>query len=411
MPFEVYLLIIGLILTIMALIKPVLEQSHITPAIIYLFIGVGLSALGAGVLHLDGVRDSLILERVSEATVVTSLFVCGLKLQVSWKNRLWLVPLRLAFLSMTLSVAFVTLVGTYLLGLPLGVSLILGAVLAPTDPVLASQVQVKNEEDRDRLRFGLTGEAGFNDGTAFPFLYLGLGLMGSHSLGDYYWKWWTLDILWGILGGLAIGAILGIFVGRLLFRIQALEEDNTAVHEFAALGLVLIAYGVAVALGTHGFLAAFSAGVTLRSIEKSHDGTGDEDETFCRTILGFKERVERLLEALSVILLGALVATLAWDPAALWFVPLFFLILRPVAVYLGLIGAKLRKSQLKMISWFGIRGIGSIYYLSYAIENGLGQPYSQHLCSLVYPVLACSIVLHGLSVSATMREYVDDKDR
>lgn len=402
MHFETAYLLVGLLLILAAVIRPLLARGPLSSAMVYLVIGVLMSPRFAGYLALDPVGNAEMLERVSELAVVISLFVSGLKIQVGAKDRLWRLPLRLAFVSMAFTVILVTVVGCLLLGLSLPVALILGAVLAPTDPVLASEIQVEDIKDRDKVRFSLTGEAGFNDGSAFPFLYLGLGLLGLHHLGHWWVQWWTVDVLWGILGGLGLGALFGAVAGILVRELA--DGDRKGVHEFLAFGLVFAAYGAATALNTHGFLAAFSAGLALRWMEKKGKGE-PEDEAMAHEVLGFKERIERLLEAVTVVLVGAMVGGVDWSPSLLWFAPLLFCVLRPVAVVLGLAGSSVGPCRKAYLSWFGIRGIGSVYYLCYAINHGLPTMQAHHLASLVYPVLAISIIVHGLSVDPLMAKY------
>ena len=157
----------------------------------------------------------------------------------------WLLPLRLAILSMLVTVALVAGVGVLALGLPLGAAILLGGILAPTDPVLASDVQVANPGDRDRLRFALTGEAGLNDGTAFPLVMLGLGLLGLHDIGSFGWRWLAVDVIWAVTAGVAIGAVLGTAVGRLVLYLRRTHKEAVGLDNFLALGLVGLAYGAA----------------------------------------------------------------------------------------------------------------------------------------------------------------------
>ncbi|MFA7481068.1 MAG: cation:proton antiporter [Vulcanimicrobiota bacterium] len=400
-------LLIGAILMLAAVSRPLVGRYPISPAMLYLGVGWILSHRRIGFLSVDPVEHADVLEHVSELAVVISLFVCGLKCQVRASNPLWALPLRLAFLSMTFTVGMITLIGFYLLNLPLGVALILGAVLAPTDPVLASEVQIEGIHDRDKVRFALTGEGGFNDGTAFPFLYLGLGFLGLHHLGEWWGSWWAVDVLWGILGGLALGAICGAAAGLMVLKLPGHEHQG--VQEFLAFGLVFTSYGAAMALGTHGFLAAFTSGLALRWVE-GRPRDESEQTAMAHKVLGFKERVERLLEAVNVVLIGALTATIPWDSSLLWLAPLLFVIVRPLAVMLGLWGARISNLRRSYIAWFGIRGIGSVYYFSYAVGQGLPTLQAQSLAALVYPLLALSIIVHGLSVSPLMERYSEDDD-
>jgi NhaP-type Na+/H+ or K+/H+ antiporter len=168
---------------------------------------------------------------------------------------------------MTLTVGMITLVGAFLLHLPWGAAILLGAILAPTDPVLASDVQVATPGDRDRLRFSLTGEAGLNDGTAFPFVMLGLGLLGLHPLGACGWRWLAVDVGWAVLGGLAVGGVLGTLVGRLVLYLRRAHQEAVGRDDFLVLGLITLSYGSALLLHTYGFLAVFAAALALRRIE------------------------------------------------------------------------------------------------------------------------------------------------
>ena len=147
--------------------------------------------------------------------------------------------------------------------------MLLGAILAPTDPVLASDVQVANPGDHDRLRFGLTGEGGLNDGTAFPFVMLGLGWLGLHELGEGGWRWWTVDVLWAVAGGLGLGYLLGTLVGRLIIYLRVRHREALGSDEFISLGLIALTYGLALLSLTYGFLAVFAAGLALRRIDET----------------------------------------------------------------------------------------------------------------------------------------------
>ena len=177
-------IIIGLLLIVMALAGGVLKRLPLTTSMLYLGVGALLGPLGAGMISMDPIAWAAVLERVSELAVIISLFAAGLKLDLPLTDRRWWLPTRLAVLSMAITVGLIAVTGVWLLGLSIGAAVLLGAIIAPTDPVLAFDVQVENIRDRDRLRFGLTGEAGLNDGTAFPFVMLGLGLLSLHELGD-----------------------------------------------------------------------------------------------------------------------------------------------------------------------------------------------------------------------------------
>ncbi|HYH69304.1 MAG TPA: cation:proton antiporter, partial [Urbifossiella sp.] len=200
-----WFLVVGLLLTAMALGGSVLKRAPVSAAMFYLAAGYAIGPGGLGLINLGLPAGAAVVERVAEVAVLISLFTAGLKLRAPPGDRQWFIPVRLAVVSMAVTVGLIAAVGVYLLGLPLGAAVLLGAILAPTDPVLASDVQVAHAWDRDHVRFGLTGEAGLNDGTAFPFVLLGLGLLGLHDLGPGGWRWAAVDVGWGVAAGLGTG--------------------------------------------------------------------------------------------------------------------------------------------------------------------------------------------------------------
>jgi NhaP-type Na+/H+ or K+/H+ antiporter len=329
---------------------------------------------------------------------------------------------------MVLTVGMIALVGTLLLDLPLGAAILLGAVLAPTDPVLASEVQVTGPRDRDRLRFTLTGEAGLNDGTAFPFVMLGLGLLGLADLGELGWRWIVVDGVWAIAVGLLIGALLGTGAGRLVLYLRRRHREAVGLDDFLALGVIALAYGASLQLHAYGFLAVFAAGFALRQVEVQATGLEQEPDALlaeapisdvedlathpetapaymAQTVLGFTEQLERIGEVAVMLMVGAMLSPRTIPAAALWFVPLLLLVIRPVAVNLGMIGATLTPLQRAFISWFGIRGIGSIYYLMYAIAHGVPAHLASWLTGMTLAVVTTSVIVHGVSVTPLMRRY------
>ena len=425
--FTFWFLIIGALFVVMALTGTTLKRLPLTTAIIYMAVGFVLGTSVLGVLPVDPMEDAALLERVTEMAVLISLFTAGLKLRTPLREGRWKLPLRLAFGSMTLTVGMMALAGVFLLHLPLGAAILLGAILAPTDPVLASDVQVEHPGDRDRLRFSLTGEAGLNDGTTFPFVMLGLGLLGLHPLGEFGWRWLAVDVGWAVLGGLTIGGVLGTLVGRLVIYLRREHQEAVGQDDFLVLGLITLSYGSALWLHTYGFLAVFAAALALRRIEMQHTGEQPAEEIasmarageaheiatdpqkapayMTETALAFNEQLERIVELGMVLLLGAMLSRQYLLVEALWFVPLLLLVIRPVATGLGLIGSHTSRVQRRLIGWFGIRGIGSLYYLSYALQHGLLPDLAHRLTSLTLAVVVVSIIVHGLSVTPLMHRY------
>jgi NhaP-type Na+/H+ or K+/H+ antiporter len=429
--FELFYLVAGALLVGMALVGSRLQRLPVTTAMLYLGVGILLGPAVFGLIRLDPLRDAAVLERVTEAVVVISLFTAGLKLRVPFRDRRWWLPGMLASVSMALTVGGVALAGVVGLGLSWGAAVLLGAILAPTDPVLASEVQTEHPGDDDRLRFGLTGEAGLNDGSAFPFVMLGLGLLGAHELGEAGWRWFAIDVVWAAAGGLAWGVLLGTATAQVVLYLRRTHQEAVGRDEFLALGLIGLTYGGAILLHTYGFLAVFAAALALRRVERqaSDDaGHGAVDDApvgelheaathgerapayMAHAVLSFNEQLERIGEVLVVVLVGAMLTREFATLDAVWFVPLLLLAIRPVAVLLGLVGTDTGRIQKGLVAWFGIRGIGSIYYLTYALEHGLHGEDAQILTALVLTTVAVSVVVHGASVRPLMARYHERKE-
>lgn len=428
MIFEWWFVIVGAVFLLMALSSSLLSRLPLSTSMLYLAVGIAIGPYGLGLLSIDPIMQSDVIERITEIAVIVSLFCAGLKLAIPWRDPLTRLPVILASWSMLLTIGMITLVGTFLLGLPLGAAVLLGAVLAPTDPVLASDVQVTGPRDRDRLRFTLTGEAGLNDGTAFPFVILGLGLLGLEELGTFGLQWLAIDVVWAVTAGLLIGGVLGAATGHLILYLRREHHEALGLDDFLALGLIAFAYGAALLLHAYGFLAVFAAGVALRWVESRASGTEREPEEvlaevdtidaeelatrpetapayMAQTVLGFTEQLERVGEVAVMLLVGAMLTVEMIPTAALWFVPLLLLVIRPVAVNLGLIRSGVTPLERAYISWFGIRGIGSVYYLMYAITHGVADDQALWLTGMTLAVVASSIIVHGISVTPLMNRY------
>lgn len=428
-PFATWMLIVGLLLVGMAIVGSVLKRLPLSTSMLYLGVGLLLGEGGLGLVA-PGLFDAItLLERASEIAVVISLFSCGLKLKLPLGDERWWLALRLALASMVVTVALIAVAGHYGLGLGWGAAVLLGAILAPTDPVLASDVQVRTPGDHERLRFALTSEAGLNDGTAFPFVMLGLGLMGLHDIGDGAWRWWAVDVLWAVPAGLAIGALLGWLIGRLIIVLRVRHRTAVGLEEFLTLGLIALAYGAAVLAHAYGFLAVFAAGYALQATSASRTPaespgsepmapTGDEvpaddaathpdkaPEHMTGEVLSFTEQLERIGEVALVLAVGTLLWSVDFAHAAWWFPLVLFLAIRPASVLVGLAGSRTDGHQRALVGWFGIRGIGSIYYLCYALNHGITNPEALVLTQTVLVVIATSVLVHGISVTPLMHAY------
>lgn len=265
-------LLIGILLITMLLTGTLLARLPVSAAMVYLGLGYLLGPGGLGVIELDPFGQAGFLTLMSEVAVLISLFAIGLKLGVPMIDRRWLVPLRLAFPVMLITVGLIACLGVFGLGLSLGAAVLLGGILAPTDPVLAAGIQAESGNSPDRVRFSLAGEGALNDGSAFPFVLLGLGLLGLHPLGAGGWHWLLVDLLWSTAGGLLIGAILGALIGELVVYLRTRHQSAVGLDEFLSLGLLAVSYGVAQLCLASGFFS----GVCCRLCHQPRPGCAAE---------------------------------------------------------------------------------------------------------------------------------------
>jgi len=419
-----WFVIAGGLLISVALTGSVLKRLPLTAAIYYLGVGALLGPWGAGLLTLTALDDAVALERLTEAAVVMSLFTAGLKLRLPFSDGRWRRPVVLATVAMALTIGGIAALSMTFLGLSLGAAVLLGAVLAPTDPVLASDVQVSHEHDAEPVRFSLTGEAGLNDGTSFPFVMLGLGLLGTHELGVYGLRWVAIDLVWAVGAGLGVGTLCGAGIGKLVLYLRREHREAVGLDEFLALGLIALSYGIALLVHGYGFLAVFAAGLSMRRIEREHSEvlpppdvaapvSKEEQATdpssapayMARAVLDFNEQLERLGELAVVIVIGAMLADIQQVGPGAWLAAWLFLVIRPAATLVSLYRAPLSQAQRAFIAWFGVRGVGSLYYLAYAITHGAAAPDDRMLADITLVIVATSIVLHGVSVTPVMQRY------
>ena len=338
-------------------------------------------------------------ERLTELTLIIALMGAGLKLNrpLGWRG--WATTWRLLGVAMPLSIAGIALLGSGLLGLTAASALLLGAALAPTDPVLAAAVQVGPPQDpeEDEVRFALTSEAGLNDGLAFPFVHLAIAVAVHRAgLGAWTADWLAIAVLWKIAAGIGVGLLVGQALGYVIFRYVEGSRIPETGDTLVALGITLLAYGLAELAQGYGFLAVFVAALTLRRKERSHHYRARLHE--------FSEQLERLFMMVLLVLFGGalaggLLAPLTWGAAAVGLLGLFAV--RPLAGLVALAGSGLRWDERAEISFFGIRGVGSFYYLAYAYNTeAFGE--LEFVFALAGFVVLGSILLHGLTAAPAM---------
>ncbi|PZO18205.1 MAG: sodium:proton antiporter [Burkholderiales bacterium] len=420
--------LIGAMLLVMGVTSTLLKRLPVTPAMLYLGVGLMLGPTGVDAFRFNPLTEAPLLEVLTEVALLISLYSAGVKMPVPFTFSQWRAPLLLATVSMAITVGLVAVFAVHVLDLPMGAGVLLGAILAPTDPVLATDVQSRHPGDRDRLRFTLTCEAGMNDGTAFPFVMLGLGLLGLHDLGEGGARWALVDVLWGTLGGVGIGVAAGVALARLGWRLRGAPQRQHLLDDFLGLGLIALVYGVSLQLHALGFVAVFFAAVALRQTEMKLAGKAARQEaavqvglptepatealpTVSQGSLVFKEQLERMSELTLVLLLGGSLYLDSWSWPAVGLALFLFFVARPMSVCIGMLGRRSVAPVRGMTAWFGVRGIGSLYYLMYAIQHGLPQGQSIELMQLTLIVVALSIVLHGISVKPLLNGVWDRRLR
>lgn len=419
-----WFVLIGALMLSMGFLRVIINRLPITSSMFYLTVGLLVGPTGFALFHFNPLEQSGFLEILTECAVLISLFSAGVKMPVPVSFKRWRSPIQLAFLSMLITVALVAAFAYFVLQLPLGAAILLGAIIAPTDPVLATDVQVRHHGDEDHLRFTLTCEAGMNDGSAFPFVMLGLGLLGLHDLGDFGIRWFLVDIMWATTAGLGIGVICGWLLGYLVWYVRSSGQKITVLHDFLGLGLIATVYGLSLLVDAWGFLAVFAAAVALRQTEislvlhkKNQEVRAELENTEITKetkapvqhlsvgSLIFNEHLERLSELVLIILLGGTLFIDSWSWRALGFSAFVFMVARPLSVYIGLWRSGMPMPIRGMSAWFGVRGIGSLYYLMYAIQHGLPQDIALEMIHLVFIAITLSIFIHGVSVKPLVRRH------
>lgn len=439
MTFLGWMALAGALLLVMALAATLLRRLPVSASLVYLGCGIAIGPAWLGWLRIDLLGDSGWLERLAEVAVIVSLFMGGLKLRLPWRDPAWRAAFVLAGPVMLACIAGVAIVARLAFDLPWPLAVLLGAVLAPTDPVLASSLTVASAGDRDRLRYGLSGEAGLNDGAAFPFVVLGLSWAAHGLPGDWLGEWALERLLWAVPAGLATGYLLGNLGGRAAIALRRRQRDVESPNDFLALALIALAYAAAEAVHGWGFLAAFAAGVGMRHVEVSvvkrsphpdhahHRGQpldhppaeelvkgpveGPEMAradvaagVVIQDVVTFGNTAERLLEVMLVVLVGVALGA-HWHAAGALLGLVLFVAIRPPAALLLLAGTPTTLRQRALMGWLGIRGIGSLYYLSYALGHGLQGPAAETLAALVISAVAASICLHGASAQPLLTRY------
>lgn len=396
----------GLLIALVAWLPLALKRLPLSLPIVCIAIGAAIFLLPQVTLRPLPVRYPEITERFAEFVVIIALMGAGLKIDRVFGWRRWSITWRLLAITMPLGIAAITLLGDWALGLPFAAALLLAASLAPTDPVLDADVQVGPPKtgDEDEVRFGLTSEAGLNDGAAFPFVHLAILLAVALPAGEpWVAEWLTYRVLWEVLGGIVGGWLIGRAFGWLTFHVPAETKLAQTGDGLIALSATFVSYGLTEIVHVYGFLAVFVTALTFRHTHREHQFQAD--------MHAIAEQIERLAVMVLLILFGGalvsgLLAPVTWMDAI--FALVILLVVRPVTGWLALMGHPADRDEKLTLAFFGIRGVGSIYYLAYGI-NHMPIAQAERLWGIVGLVVLLSILLHGLTVTPIMRSL--DKHR
>lgn len=415
-PFDLhpdpYILVLtgaGLLIALVAWLPLALRRLPLSLPIVCIGVGAAIFWLPQVTLDPLPMRYPEITERFSEFVVIIALMGAGLKLDRIFSFRRWGITWRLIAVTMPLSIAAITLIAGWGMGLTWTAALLLGAALAPTDPVLAADVQVgpPKSGEEDEVRFGLTSEAGMNDGFAFPFVHLSIALSLAASTGEpWLAEWLTYNVLWEIGAGVVAGYAIGRVFGWLTFHVPAKTKLAKTGDGLIALSATFVSYGVTELIHCYGFLAVFVTALTFRHAHRDHDFQLEMHE--------LTEQVERIAMMVLLLLFGGalvsgLLAPLRWTDVAVALAVL--LVVRPVAGLIGLLGHKADWRERLTLAFFGIRGVGSVYYLAYGLNHMEAVEGEDRLWATVGLIILFSILMHGVTVTPIMRRLDRSKGR
>jgi len=400
-PYILVLTGAGLLIALVAWLPLALKRLPLSLPIVCIAIGAAIFSLPAVTLRPLPLNYPEITERFTEFVVIIALMGAGLTLDRPFSWRKWSVTWRLLAVTMPLGILAITAMGGWMLGLTWVAALLLAASLAPTDPVLAADVQVgpPKSGEEDEVRFGLTSEAGLNDGLAFPFVHLAIALGLAAQTGEPWAERWLLyNVLWEIVAGVVGGWLIGRLFGWLTFHVPGDTKLSKTGDGLIAISATFVSYGVTELIHCYGFLAVFVTALTLRRSHRDHD--------FNRQMHDITEQVERIAMMVLLLLFGGALVSGLLVPLELVDVVAalaILLLVRPLGGLVALAGFKASTSEKLTLAFFGIRGVGSFYYLAYGL-NHIDLEVGERLWAIVGLVALLSILLHGLTVTPVMRQ-------
>lgn len=399
-PFNYYLLAAGFITLLAAVVPAIFHKKHLTPPVFYLLIGIVIAFAGRKYISFDVMEHVEVIKRVSEFVVIIALKNAGLKIKKPFSWITWKYSFRLLIITMPLTIIAASFMGYWLLGLAPATAVLFGALISPTDPVLASELQTSppSKKDLSKIRLGLTSEAGLNDGLAFPFTYFAIFLASKGlNYGEWIGSWLLIEVLYKIVVGTVMGLLVGWLLYKLIFNITSESHHSRISRGILSLALTLLPYGLSELLGGYGFIAAFVSACAF---------SNREDKAKHMDVLhDFTEEVEQIFVAFIFIFVGIYVyanfdklVTLMTILTALS----VLLFIRPLTGWISLYRTDLSRFQKFVFSFYGIRGVGSIFYLTFAFEE-IEFANSHELIRVTTVVIVLSVLIHGLSAAEVQK--------
>lgn len=404
--FETYnfnIFFIGLAILIATVLPRLLSKYPLSMPIVLLSIGYFIYLLPTGTTLPNPKLHGNLIEHITELAVISAIMGAGLKINRKPSLENWKITARLLGITMLFTIAAATFIGWYIAAFVPATALLLGAVLAPTDPVLASEIEEEgpgeDTKQRSELKFALTSEAGLNDGLAFPFTHMAIAIaaFGLNPL-NWFESWFLVNVLYEIVVGVAIGTGLGYLLARFILNLPVNSSFAKSILGIGSLAATLIIYGGTELLGGYGFIAVFCGAVMIRQYEPDH-----EYHVPMHSVI---EKTQIIFTALLLVALGASVSEgilKHLDISLIIIAVLLIVVIRPLSGIIGLAGLKnVPRKERFAISFLGIRGFGSIYYLAYALNHQAFEG-SDRLWSLVVLVIVISVFIHGITASPILK--------
>jgi NhaP-type Na+/H+ or K+/H+ antiporter len=362
---------------------------------VILGIGVGLLAGPHGLKLIEPQLpdDAALIQSVSEAVLLTCLFCAGLRLRRPLEWGPWRAPLRLASLT-TVCAALLSAAAAYVIfGMSLLQALLLAVILAPMDAALAAAAYAAVEGEQETVPFALTAEGALTSAIAAPVVLLVLTLMGVTAAGRGVLGSLTLTALWSLAGGAAVGWTVGAGASRWLALIDR-DREGDLLEEMIVFSTAALAYVCALALRADALLGAFAAGLAL-----SHGGRRRmrRKQPLGARVLRFAGRAERGATALVMVMLGTLLGAAEFNARTVLYAAALLILVRPVAVRLGLGMPAVTPAQRRMLELFAARGTAALYCLALAAGHDLPGGFADQLRDAVLAVTVVSVISSAVS--------------